>query len=510
MNEIKIPSITSETELCDFLDSFEGNLKKLHTKMSNHEFKQLVEKTKIPEIGKLQKEYASLISNPFFKEIIYNWVEQVNDPTLNRRLTLWKNQLDNSQIHLHPEILELTKELSDEMITYQYMVGNDESDLGTIKNILRTSPDSSLRKKAWLGKVAISEHLAPRLIKLIQLRNDLAKELGYPTYADYSLKKIDGLSLEQVRNILTNLTEQSNLVYHQILEDGKKKLGLNKIEPWDLMYLLEEMGEINSTLFPKTDIENDLKKWALTHGTNLENLGIEMVCTDIPYNGLCMTLGENKIKILTNPSDGHNSYRTMFHEMGHALHSAFISQKSLIFRNDSGIFNEGMAEVLAYVTRHPEWLKERGFDSSEVLQFQKRLIAPWFHYIRERTAYSLAEYLIYENPGQDADSILAQIEHNILGITLDHTPRWAASAWYIKYPVYWQNYILADLIASQIHEKFNQKFSGLHQQPEAFKELCQVYFAPGSLIDWQEKILNHTGSKLKADALVKDLNLYLK
>ncbi|AZR72691.1 hypothetical protein BBF96_04365 [Anoxybacter fermentans] len=509
MNLNQIPQIHNEAELIKVLDSFEVHLKTLKEKISRLQFKKLLEKCRIPEINKLQKQYAEQILNPRFISLINNWVDYVKDPLLKRRLTLWKKHISLSKVHLHPEIRELTRELEDEMITYQYIVNDKKSDLGTIKNILRTSPNQSLRKAAWISKYAISKSLAPRLLKLIRLRNDLAKEEGYTTYADMILE-MDGLTLKETQTILNDLIKASNPIYNQILTEGQKLLGLNQIEPWDIMYLLETMSKIDTSLFPKNLIENKLKSWGKTHGADLEKLGIKMVCTDIPYNGLCITLNDNEIKILTNPADGYNSYRTMFHELGHALHSAYNQQKSIIFRNDSGPFTEGMAELIAYITRHPQWLKGMGIDSKQIHSVRKRLIASWFHYLRERTAYALTEYIIYENPSTNPDKILAQMEHDILGITLNETPRWAANSWYINYPVYWQNYILADLIASQIHRELNQRYGGLHGHPEAFREVCQIYYGPGASVDWQEKLLKHTGSKLKVDALIKDLQFYLE
>lgn len=152
--------INNQNELRDFLDSFESNLKILNEKMNHLHFKQLVEKTSVPEISQLQKEYTGLVSNPVLEELINTWSKKATDPILKRRLTLFKNQIESGKIRLHPDVLSLTKELDEEIISYQYMVGDEKSDLGTIKDILRTSPDPALRKKAWLGKVAISDSLA--------------------------------------------------------------------------------------------------------------------------------------------------------------------------------------------------------------------------------------------------------------------------------------------------------------------------------------------------------------
>ncbi len=505
----QMSQIHTEAELLQFLNIFEEDLHNLRVKTSRLQFKKMVDKVKIPEIDELEMEFSQKISDPNFAELVNTWDEQVKDPNLQRRLSLWKKMLIKSTVIRNPEVRALTQELGDVMITHQYTVAGEKSDLGSIKNILRTSPDADLRKAAWLGKVALSETLAPDLLKLIRLRNDLARDLGFANYLDFTFQ-LEGLTLPQVRGMLTDLTTASDPIYHRVLSDGQAQLDLPEIHPWDLMYLLESVGGIEPDLFPKDKIEGQLKRWGQAHHADLKELGIQIVFTDIPYNGLCMKITDGEIKILANPADGHTYFRTLFHELGHALHSAYNQQEHFIFKRDSGILSEGMAELIGYVPRHPDWLKDMGFDSETSLSIQKRLIAPWFHYLRERTANALAEYKIYEDLSQNPDHILAEMDHQVLGVTLDNTPRWAADSWFINYPVYWQNYVLADIVASQIHHTLNQRYGSLHGHPEALAEVRQVYYQPGATIDWQDKILTHTGSNLKADALVKDLELYLK
>lgn len=506
--QYQISQIRSAEDLVQFLNDFEASLRNQQEKISQLKFKKMVEKCHIPQLIELENKFDQQINNPSFVELISNWQGKVADSTLQRRLTVWDKAVIQNSIRMHPEVRALTRELGDTMITHEYRVAGTRSDLGQIKNILRTSPDAKLRENAWRGKIALSKTLAPKLLQLINLRNQLAKNLGYENYAEFSLQ-LEGLSLTQVKNMLTKLTRASDPIYHKILGAGQEKLSLSKIAPWDLMYLLESMGEIDPDLFPKAKIIPTLKEWGQNHGANLADLGIELVFTDIPYNGLCCYITPGDIRILANPANGHTYFNTLFHELGHALHGAYNDQKYFIFRRDSGILGEGMAELIGYITRNPSWLASMGFDQESSLEMQKRLIAPWFHYLRERTSNALAEYQIYENPNADPDQILTLTERDILGVTIEATPRWAADSWYINYPIYWQNYVLADLIASQIHQTLDARYGGLHGHPEALAEIRKFYYAPGATIDWQEKILQHTGSALQADALVKDLKLYL-
>lgn len=502
------PQIHTQEELRRFLDDFEGDLFNLMKEISKLLYKQIMKKSVLPKMDELQEQFMNQAFNPHFEELLYQWDDRVEEPILRRRLFLLKRNFLAKRFYSNSDLIVLSKEIDEEQIKYQYLIGDKNVNIRTIKHLLKTSPDPLMRKQAWLAKNALSELIAPKMLKVIKLRNDLARESGYNTYADYMLK-MDDISLKDVKDILLNLTSKTNVIYSKILADGQNKFGLNEIKPWDLTYLLDQMGINYSNHFLKSDIETSMQSWAIAHGANWDELGIRVVCADIPNNGSCLGLDDRDIRIVAKPIDGYNFYNIMFHELGHAFHIAYNRQKPMVFNQEARPMREGLAELISYVTRDPEWLKEKGFHSDELSSTQKRLIAPWFHFLRESTAYALAEYQIYENPKKNPDSILAQIEHEILGITLDYTPRWTTNTWYTRRPIFWQNFVLGDLIASQIQEKLKRKYGGLHGYPEAFKEISHTYYAPGASIDWQERILKHTGSKLKPDALIKDLQAYL-
>jgi oligoendopeptidase F len=229
---------------------------------------------------------------------------------------------------------------------------------------------------------------------------------------------------------------------------------------------------------------------------------------DIPYNGLCMTMHSRDIRILGNPADGHNYYKTGFHELGHAMHAAHSAPGSYILRREPSVFSEGMAEMLGYTVDDPAWLSHMGLDMKEVAGAGAQSMGPWFAYLRQRSAHALFEYEAYANPDADLDAINANIEAELLGCAVDASPRWAAepNAWYSRYPVYWQNYVLADVIASQIHHDLRRRFGSVWRNQQAIAHIQEHYWAPGGALDWQEKLRSGTGEGLNTRALVADLS----
>jgi oligoendopeptidase F len=238
----------------------------------------------------------------------------------------------------------------------------------------------------------------------------------------------------------------------------------------------------------------------------LEDYGIEPVFYDIPYNGLTMGLDRETIKILCNPDDGYTYYRTHFHELGHALHSALKEVDSYILRRESSIFTEGIAEIFGYITSDIKWLTEfYGLDDQLAIKTLQGAIGPKYHYIRQRTAYCLFEYKAYENLDQDMDKLMANIEAETLKCTYDETQRWASNGWYVSYPVYWQNYVLADFVASQVHHHLEENIGSLVSDKEAYNYVIKKYISQGALVPWLDKIKLGTQEKLNSKAIIEDL-----
>ena len=52
----------------------------------------------------------------------------------------------------------------------------------------------------------------------------------------------------------------------------------------------------------------------------------------------------------------------------------------------------------------------------------------------------------------------------LLEFPAEEPPLWEANTWYTTYPVYWQNYILASVIAAQVHEAITEQFDFINRR----------------------------------------------
>lgn len=504
--ELRLDSITDEQGVKRFLDQLEHALEQIGTQHSRLAFDQYATKKRPPEMAETEAAQAALMTNPAYQELVAAWVGRVADPLLARRLVIWQRSFQGARVSARPEIRALVNEISDAIVAFRYQVQGEEFDLGAVRHILRVERDRERRRAAWLSFAPLSEQLAGRTRELFKLRNAAAQAEGFATYAHMQIAA-QGLQLDQVKEILEELAEASAPAYRQVLASGAERAGLSEIQPWDIKFLLDGEGGLPKRYFPKSAIEQRLAEWGELHGVDLNQLGIKVYFMDIPYNGLCMSIGRGDIRILGNPADGHNYYKTSFHELGHALHAAYSDPGSYILRREPSVFSEGMAEMMGYLVNDPAWLAHVGLTPAEIAAASQEAMGPWFAYLRQRSAHALFEYAAYANPDGDLDQINAEIEARILGCAVDPSPRWAAepNAWYSRYPVYWQNYVLADVVASQIHADLRQRFGSVWGSREAVEFMRAAYWAPGGSVEWEEKLARATGAGLSTQALVADL-----
>lgn len=497
--------INTEHELMLYLNEIEARLEKIGQESGALSFDRFVDKQPKPRLIELEKERSAIVLDPVLHEVINTWAERITDPVLSRRIELWQNTLLGAKVTARPDVLKLTRELGDKIIAHKYNVNGELIDIGALRGILRANPSQAVRQAAFESQAELSQKLEKGLLELISIRNLAAQEAGFANYVDLCIH-LGGMSTDQVESILRELTTATDSTYLALIQHGAEQLGIPSIEPWDVQYILEQSGQTDKSKFPVDKINESLEAYVQSMGhASLESLNITPCVVDIPYNGLCMGITRKDIRILFNPRDGFAYYKTAFHELGHALHSSLNAQEHLGMRRESGIFTEGIAEMFGYIPQHADFLRSMGLSEEEINGARQALLGPLFHYLRQRTAYCLFEHAMYKNSAQDLDALLGRVESEILGCNFNASPRWASNAWYVNYPVYWHNYVLADVIASQVHEHLRQSIGDLYSSKAAFDYCISTYIAPGASVPWLEKIAKGTGYELQAKALIQDL-----
>ncbi|MBK5227513.1 MAG: peptidase M3A and M3B thimet/oligopeptidase F, partial [Actinobacteria bacterium] len=81
-------------------------------------------------------------------------------------------------------------------------------------------------------------------------------------------------------------------------------------------------------------------------------------------------------------------------------------------------------------------------------------------------------------------------------------PDWAAKIHIAVAPVYYHNYLLGEILASQLEETARSQHGGLVGNREAGALLVDRVFRPGALLRWDSLVEEVTGGQLNPEPFV--------
>jgi peptidyl-dipeptidase A len=124
------------------------------------------------------------------------------------------------------------------------------------------------------------------------------------------------------------------------------------------------------------------------------------------------------------------------------------------------------------------------------------------------------EKSMYANPDQDLNQLWWNLVEKYQMIKKPqgrNEPDWASKIHIASSPCYYHNYLLGEMLASQLHyyianniiKTNNYKMLSYFKEPEVGEYLKQKIFAPGAKYFWNDMIKKATGEKLTAKYYAK-------
>ena len=164
---------------------------------------------------------------------------QVTDAILARQLDVLYNNYLESQIEpeLLKKIVDLGTKIEKNFSTFRGTIEGKKVTGNEIKEILKTQTDSGKRKQAWLASKQVGAEVADDIIRLVKLRNEAAKKLGFDNYHTLSLATAEQ-DVEELDRIFEQLYKLTNEPYaklkaelDRILAD-KYDISVAELMPW--------------------------------------------------------------------------------------------------------------------------------------------------------------------------------------------------------------------------------------------------------------------------------------
>lgn len=398
------------------------------------------------------------------------------------------------------------------------------ADNNAIRTILREETDNSRRHKAWLASKQIGREVVETVLQMVRMRNEGARACGFKNYYSMSLE-LDELNEEKLFKLLDDLADQTAEPFARekakLDEELAKRfgVGVNALRPWHYAdpFFQEAPPRGHFSIdqhFKDKDLVEITRKTFQAIGMDIDGI---LKNSDLfaregkDQHAFCTVIGRSKdVRVLCNLQSNGYWMSTMLHEFGHGVYDWYLSDDLPFFLHSPAhiLSTEAIAMLFGRFTHNVFWLeKQLGLSEEEARALddasreQERLgmliLVRWIlvmcHFERE----------LYGNPDQDLNRLWWKLVRKFQQINIGEDraePDWASKLHLALAPVYYQNYLLGELTASQLEKHLTQNFSGrdgdFRDNPKAGEFLIQNYFELGSRYRWDELLRRSTGATL--------------
>jgi len=521
----------NEKQVKDFIQSYEVKVDPAYKKATVSAFDAQIsgKETDYTKSSQAQIDLSKIYSSKDDYAVIKKLKKlKVADKELKRQLDLIYNAYASNQIA--PEKLEamikLQTNIESKFNTFRAEVDGKKLTDNEIEDTLRTSTNSAEVEKAWKGSKVIGKTVVEDLKKLVAMRNAAAKELGFKNYHQMMLKlnEQDPAQVEKLFNELDQLTRPTFASLKKDIDTALAKkfnIPVSKLEPWHYQnrYFQE------APAIYKLDVDQYYKGKDLVKLMENYYASIGMSTDDIvdrsdlyekkgKYQHACENNMDrlNDIRVICNIKPNSYWMDTILHEFGHAVYDKY-TDKTLpwTFREPAHIFTtEAIAMMFGRKASDPQWLHDvvgiskeeqaKISDQSFKIQRLRQLVFSRWAQVMYRFEKSM-----YENPKQDLNALWWRLVEKYQLVKKPagrNEPDWASKIHVATAPAYYHNYLMGELLASQLNAYMQKHISPVDNK-EIGKYLTEKVFAPGRKFYWNDMIQKATGEKLTAKYYAK-------
>ncbi|MCX6138521.1 MAG: M2 family metallopeptidase, partial [Ignavibacteriales bacterium] len=492
------------------------------------------------ERARVEVEVHTIYANKEEFQRLKKWKESgtIVDSLLLRQLTILHNSYLGSQIDsaLMRKIVEKGADIARMFNTHRGLIDGKEVTDNDISQILKNEKDSGKRKKAWEAGKQVGQSVAPLVVELVKLRNEAAHQLGYPNYYEMALA-LGEQDPKEILSIFDELKNETDAPFRRLKGEVDAALAARysikpgEMYPWHYEDpFFQEAPEVGSDELNKCfegkeiqqlaedfykgiglPVDELLKKSDLYP---LEKKYQHAFCTDIDRMG--------DVRIMTNIVPDGYWMSTVLHELGHASYSKNVDKTLPYFlRSEAHTFTtEAIAIMMERQAKNADWLEAYAGVNKEDkekirktayanLRLQQLIFSRWSQVMMR------FEKSMYAQPDQDLNKLWWDLVEEFQFVKRPpqrNQPDWAAKIHIAQYPVYYHNYMLGSLMASQVAHAIMREalkipesrevcFAG---KPEVGTFLKEKIFQPGARFRWDEMIRRATGENLTAKYFARD------
>jgi len=421
---------------------------------------------------------------------------------------------------------------------FRAKVGDRELPDSEVRKALKESKDSKEREAVWTASKVVGANVEADLKELVKLRNEAAVQLGFKNFHEMTLflNEQKGTDLIKLFDDLDELTrEPFAKAKAEIDEKLAKRCGVKVADlmPWhyDDPFFQESPAVFDADLdapYKNADILKLCERFYAGIGLPISNVikqsdlyekqgkSPHAFCTDIDRDG--------DVRVLANIVPTEYWMSTMLHELGHSVYSSLNIPQSVpyVLRGEAHILTtEGVAMQFQKFSKQRAWLEKMDvkvadgekFDAAaaKVLRNELLIFSRWCQVMLR------FEKGMYENPDQDLNKLWwDNVEkYQLLKRPAGrNAPDYGAKIHICSAPVYYHNYMMGQLFASQVHHALcKDVYNGADPSTVLYigdkkvgEFMKKKVFEPGRTLSWNELTKFATGEELSPKAFAKDFS----
>ena len=491
------------------------------------------------KLSKLQIRIRRIQSNPqeyaFLKDVKESG--RVKDARLARQLDkLYYGYLQNQiEPGLLERIVDADTKVQEKYNNFRGTIEGEKVTNSEVYTILTTQKDIRKRELAWKASKQVGEAIIDDFLQLVKLRNQAARKLGFDNY--HTLSIVTGeQSVQELDRIFDELGELTSEPFarlkkelDRILADGYG-IAPADLMPWhyhdpffqrtplvydqdlDLYYKDKDVKELSQEYYASVGLPVD-DILARSDLYDRQNKYPHAFSQDLDRKG--------DVRILCNLQNTERWMETILHELGHAVYSKYHDRdEPWLLREPAHSFTtEAIAMFFGRLSRNAAWMQEM-LDlsdkerteieqaSEKYLRFGQVLFARW-----AMVMYNFEKQL-YADPEQDLNNLWWDLVEKYQLVQRPPGPAdagWASKLHFTTAPCYYHNYMLGELLASQLHHHIVHDVFKLDSDnnvsyvgdKDLGDYLRREVLAPGARYHWNDMIERATGEPLTSRYFVE-------
>jgi len=525
-----------EKKFKEFAQNHEEQIAPLYANLCDTYFKASIsgEESDYQQSAAYELEYTKIYINKeefdFLKEAKESG--EVKDEILARELDFLYNEYLSNQADpaMLEEMINMSTNIDRQFSLFRANVNGKQMSDNEIEKILSTSTSSDEVKNAWIEVKKLGPVVADDIVALVKKRNELAQSLGFNNYHEMSLKLSDQ-DPKEISKIFDELDELTKGTYAELKGEidtylsNKFNISKEELRPWHYQNRFfqdaPKMYEIDLDEYYK---DKNIEQITIDYYASIGMDITDMIAKSDLYekekknqHAYCIDVDRaGDIRVLCNIKPNYNWMNTMLHEFGHATYNKYIdAELPFVLRDPAHTFTtEAIAMLFGRLGSNAQWMQdmlkisdqekeeiaELGFKS---LRLEQLVFSRW-----AQVMYRF-EKALYENPDQDLNKLWWDIVEEYQMVKRPEgrdMPDWATKSHIATSPCYYHNYLLGELLASQLNYHISTQIIGsedynnqsYYGNKEVGEFLIEKVFKPGAKWHWNTMIENATGEKLTA------------